>query len=168
MLIDDFTSRDFVSRLGTPWQALSDQVMGGISKASLSYDILEDRACLRLGGEVRLENNGGFIQMALNLTSTGELFDASNYTGLRLSVLGNGENYSIHLRTADNRRPWQSYRSTFEAVRSWETIEIPFESFTPYRLKNPLDITRLRRIALIAIGRAFDADLAISRLDFYR
>lgn len=36
MLIDDFTSRDFASRLGMQWRAGSDQVMVGISEASVT------------------------------------------------------------------------------------------------------------------------------------
>lgn len=38
----------------------------------------------------------------------------------------------------------------------------------PYRLEAPLDITQLRRIGLVAIGRAFLADRAVSELGFYR
>jgi len=40
--------------------------------------------------------------------------------------------------------------------------------FEPHRLETPLDVTRLRRIGLVAIGRAFFADLAVARLAFYR
>ena len=54
------------------------------------------------------------------------------------------------------------------ARASWETIDLPFEAFTAHRLDAPLDITRLRRIGLVAIGRAFHADIAVSKLSFYR
>ena len=87
---------------------------------------------------------------------------------MRLIVRGNGESYSVHLRTPDNLRPWQSYRAHFTAGRAWETIDLPFEAFTPHRLDAPLDVTRLRRIGLVAIGRAFHADLAVCELGFYR
>jgi hypothetical protein len=83
-------------------------------------------------------------------------------------VRGNDELYSIHLRTPDNVRPWQSYRAHFTAGSDWETIDLPFETFVPHRLELPLDKTRLRRIGLVAIGRAFCADLAVSELAFYR
>jgi hypothetical protein len=59
MLIDDFAGRDFISKLGTRWRAVSDQVMGGISEASVAYDTVEGRPCFRLTGDVRLENDGG-------------------------------------------------------------------------------------------------------------
>ena len=168
MLIGDFTGRDFISNLGTRWRAVSDQVMGGISKASVTHDIIDGRPCLHFTGDVRVENDGGFIQAALDLASSAGKLDASDYTGVRLSVRGNSENYSVHLRTPDNVRPWQSYRAHFTAGVDWETIDLPFETFTPFRLEVPLDITRLRRIGLVAIGRAFHASLAVSELGFYR
>ena len=65
---------------------------------------------MQLSGDVRLENNGGFIQAALDLTSVGDTFDASAFTGIRLVARGNNEQYSVHLRTPDNVQPWQSYR----------------------------------------------------------
>jgi hypothetical protein len=168
MLIDDFASRDFISKLGTRWRAVSDQVMGGISEASVAYDTIDDRPCLRLTGDVRLENRGGFVQATLDLHPSGGTLDAAGHTGVRLTVRGNDQRYSVHLRTADNVRPWQSYRAHFAAGADWETIHLPFESFMPHRLDAPLDITRLRRIGLVAIGRAFHADLAVCELGFYR
>ena len=167
MLIDDFSGKDFLSRLGTRWRTVSDQVMGGISNGSLTYEIIEERPCLRLTGDVRLDNNGGFIQATLDLASPGGTLDASEYIGIRLLAKGNGETYSVHLRTPENVRPWQSYRAHFRAGNEWNTIDLPFESFTPYRLQAPLDIMRLRRIGLVAIGRAFHADLAIARISYY-
>ena len=37
-----------------------------------------------------------------------------------------------------------------------------------FRLETPLDVTRLRRLGLVAIGRAFHADLAVAEIGFYR
>jgi len=168
MLIDDFMDETLASKLGTRWRGVSDQVMGGISEASLFHGIIDGRPCLRLTGDVRLENDGGFIQAALDLTRQGETLDASGFAGVRIIVRGNSEKYSVHLRTPDNVRPWQSYRAHFTAGPDWEAIDLPFETFMPYRLETPLDRTRLRRIGLVAIGRAFYADLAVSELAFYR
>ena len=168
MLIDDFTSSDLVSKLGTRWRGVSDQVMGGVSEGKLNYDTILGRNCLRIRGDVRLDNNGGFIQAGLDLGKSMGLLDASRYTGMRLAVYGNGEKYSLHLRTPDNTRPWQSYRAHFTAPAEWESIDLSFEVFTPYRLEVPLDLTQLRRIGLVAIGRAFHADLAVAKLQFYR
>ena len=167
MLIDDFLDQTFTSKLGTKWNKASDKVMGGISEASISYGVYARRPCLLLTGNVCLENNGGFIQLVLNLTMSGETFNASTFVGLRLVVRGNGEQYSVHIRTPDNVRPWQSYRSSFTASLNWKTIYLPFAEFSPYRIKVPLDTSNLSRIGLVAIGRAFHADLAVSEISFY-
>ena len=168
MLIDNFTNNDQVSNLGTRWRGVSDQVMGGISEAAVTRDLIDGQPCLRLTGNVRLENNGGFIQASLDLAPLDKFVDASAYTRLRIVVRGNGEQYSVHLRTPENVRPWQSYRAQFTPGPDWATIDLPFTAFAPYRLDARLDITRLKRIGLVAIGRAFNADLAVSELGFYR
>ncbi len=168
MIIDDFARDDLVSRLGTPWRGFSDQVMGGISQEVMALDDIDGRRGLRLTGEVRLENNGGFIQMALDLAEAGAPFDASPYSGLRLLVHGNGESYGAHLRTTDLDRPWQSYRADFMAPPAWTAVELPFRNFQPYRTERPLDLRRLRRLGLVAIGRAFHADLAVAEVALYR
>ncbi len=168
MVIDDFTDDGLVSKLGTRWRGVSDQVMGGTSEATVSHGVIDGRPSLRMTGDVHLENDGGFIQAALDLAPSGDTIDASGFTGVRIVVRGNGEKYSVHLRTPDNVRPWQSYRAHFIAGSDWESIDLAFATFVPYRLEAPLDTTRLRRIGLVAIGRAFYADLAISELAFYR
>jgi hypothetical protein len=47
-------------------------------------------------------------------------------------------------------------------------VRLPFSVFTGYRIRAPLDITALRRIGVLAIGRAFTADLCVARLGLYR
>jgi hypothetical protein len=167
MLIDDFRRDDYVSTLGTPWRGLSDRVMGGISRQTLRVGEHVGRRCLRLCGDVRLENNGGFIQMALDLDPGGACMDASPFAGIRLLVYGNRERYSMHLRTTDVVRPWQSYRAHFEAPPKWREVRLPFENFMPHRIEAALDLTRLRRIGLVAIGRAFFADLRLAEIAFF-
>lgn len=167
MLIDDLYRSDFVSALGTRWWAVTDTVMGGVSQATLRYDFVDGRRCLRLTGAVRLENNGGFIQMTLDLAGTGEVLDASAFRGIQLLARGNGEGYAAHLRTPDNARPWQSYRSQFRALSSWHEIQLPFSAFAPHRINVPMDASKLKRLGLVAIGRAFDADLAVAEVILY-
>jgi hypothetical protein len=53
------------------------------------------------------------------------------------------------------------------ADAEWREIRLPFTRFQPYRLTEPLGVGHLRRIGLVAIGRAFHADLAISAVGFY-
>jgi hypothetical protein len=168
MLIDDFTDPGLTSKLGTSWRGVSDRVMGGVSEARVTHRVDDGQSSLTLGGDVRLENNGGFIQASLNLSPYAGTFDASSYRGLQLLAQGNGEAYSVHLRTPDAVRPWQSYRAHFAADNEWRSIELPFAEFAPYRLESPLDTRRLMRLGFVAIGRAFTADLSLARLEFYR
>ncbi len=167
MLIDDFADPDLVSTLGARWRGVSDRVMGGVSEATVARAVIDGRPALRLTGDVRLENDGGFIQASLDLDPAGGTVDASRFAGIRLVVRGNGERYSVHLRTPDNVRPWQSYRAQFVAGPEWRTVDLPFSEFVPYRLEAPLDVVRLKRIGLVAIGRAFTADLAVAEVGFY-
>ena len=168
MLVDDFSNSSLTSALGTQWRGVSDNVMGGISEATIAHEASGEQSCLHLTGDVRLENNGGFVQAALNLKRDGGTFDATGFSGIRLTVKGNDERYSVHLRTADNSRPWQSYRAHFVAKADPQTLGIPFSEFKPYRIETPLDIAKLRRIGLVAIGRRFQADLHICQLEFYK
>jgi len=108
-LIDDFSKAEGVSSIGTQWRMFTDRVMGGISTASSGYEVIEGHRCLRLQGSVSLENNGGFIQVALPLEMNGRFFDAGDFKGVRLWVRGNGENYYVHLRTNQSRLPWQFF-----------------------------------------------------------
>lgn len=167
LVVDDRASGDLQSNLGSTWRVVSDTVMGGASQGTLAPDLAGGRRCLRLRGEVSLENNGGFLQASLDL-ATGGFLDASGFAGIELDVFGNGETYNIHLRTADTLRVWQSYRGTFEAPSRWQIVRLPFATFAPHRLETPLDLRRLKRIGLVAIGRAFAADLSVARVALYR
>ena len=166
MLIDDFTREDDVSALGTRWRAVSDRVMGGVSDAAVTRRVLDGRRCLRLTGHVRIENDGGFLQASLDLGADGGVLDTSAFGGLTLIARGNGESYGLHLRTADCRSPWQSYRHAFVAPAKWTEIRLPFAGFRPHRLDASLDLRRLKRLGVVAIGRAFLADVAVARLAF--
>ena len=166
MLIDNFSDQGLISNLGTKWRSVSDKVMGGISQSFVSQTSFSGKSCLLLTGKVSLENNGGFIQATLDLSRTGHTFDASSYFGISLVVRGNNEQYSVHLRTIDSIHPWQSYRAHFFAGPDWETIDLPFTVFSPHRLDAHLDVSRLRRIGIVAIGRCFSVDLALSEVRF--
>ncbi|MGK0173150.1 MAG: hypothetical protein ACI9W2_004897 [Gammaproteobacteria bacterium] len=167
LLIDDFERADNRSALGTPWRGVSDRVMGGISDMAVSRETLDRKRCLRLTGTVSLENRGGFIQMALDLAQQGGTLDASAFSGLVILVKGNGERYSVHLRTPDAVRPWQSYRSEFTAGPQWTEVRLPFSEFQPHQLDSPLDTLRLSRLGIVAVGRAFAADVALARIALY-
>ena len=118
-------------------------------------------------GKVSTENNGGFLQIALDIAD-GKHVDASKFDGVHLQVAGNGERYNLHLRTSDLGLPWQSYRAGFVAGAEWSEIRIPFAGLEAYRTDRAFHPQRLTRIGLVAIGREFHADLCIAGLRFYR
>jgi hypothetical protein len=150
------------------WRSFSDRVMGGISREQVNLTTIDGRRCLRLQGEVRLENNGGFVQVALGIESRGAPLDARGYSGVRLLVWGNGEEYLVHLRTHDTSLPWQLYRAPFVAQPAWQTVELPFDAFRPERLAQPLNRGALTRLGVVAYGRRFLADVAVARVALYR
>ncbi len=166
MLIDDFSTPGQASN-GNRWQVISDRVMGGVSVGGADYEELEGRRALRLRGEVSLENNGGFLQLALDLGDAGGSIDAGAFDGIRVSVLGDGTRYGVHLRSSELSRPWQSYRASVDTASTWETHHLRFSDFKPHRTQRELNPRRLRRIGLIAVGNAGPVDLAISHLSFF-
>ncbi len=166
LVIDDRSSGDLNSNLGLEWRLFTDTVMGGVSRGNVSVDTHEGRNCLRMQGDVSTENNGGFVQIALSLSSQ-EPFDASAYAGIEMEVAGNNELYNIHIRTDGLWFPWQSYRYSFTATRDWQTIRIPFTRFRPYKTTQKLRPDKLERIGLVGIGREFHADFCLASISFY-
>jgi hypothetical protein len=167
-IIDALDQESPRATIGTRWELVADRVMGGVSSGAMAREHLAGRLALRMRGDVSLENNGGFVQIALDLAPDGGVLDARGWTGIEIDAFGNNEHYNLHLRTADVVRPWQSYRAEFIATPEWRTIQLPFATFEPHRIDAPLDLARLRRLGVVAIGRAFTADVAIGGLRFYR
>lgn len=167
-IIEDLSGQPPRATIGTDWRLFTDTVMGGVSKASMTRETVDGRMAIRLQGDVSLDNNGGFVQISLDLRPDGGAFDASAWQGIELEVFGNGEEYALNLRTSDLNRPWQSYRQTFRADPVWRTIKLPFNDFSPSRTEIPLNVHRLRRLGIIGIGRAFHADVSVGGVRFYR
>ena len=168
MLIDDFSNPERMSALGTFWRAFTDQVMGGVSTASSKIETIDGRPALHLTGAVSLKNNGGFVQVALPLTGSGAPLDVSGYRGIRATVRGNGETYHLHLRTTTTTLPWRYYHAAFAAGPQWTTVDLPFDKFVPAAMKAKLDPATLLRIAVVASEKEFQADIAVSRIEFFK
>ena len=167
-VIDDLGLPAPRATCGAQWELIRDGVMGGRSTGAMRRETVAGRPAVRLTGEVSLENNGGFVQIALDLRGDGGPVDASGWAGIALDVHGNDEVYNLHLRTADVVRPWQSYRAGFRAPPVWTTVQLPFTGFEAHRVEAPLDLRRLRRLGIVAIGRAFAVDVAVGGVRFYR
>ena len=164
LILDDLSGVPPIATIGSNWQLITDQVMGGVSQGTMVRDTVAGRPAIRMRGNVSLENNGGFVQIALDLSPDGGATDVSAWSGVELDIFGNGHEYGIHLRTDALTRPWQSYRQSFTADPVWRTVQLPFDHFIPHRTHVPLDTHQLQRIGLVAVGRAFSADLALGGL----
>ncbi|MBT3142122.1 CIA30 family protein [Falsiruegeria litorea] len=151
-----------MSKLETTWEFVADTVMGGISSGQISDQVVGGRSARRLTGKVSLENNGGFIQMASDLKRDSSGLDANHWGGIQIDVFGNDETYDLRLRTDDLDRPWQSFRAPFWAPAYWTTMRFPFSVFVPHKTDKVLNPAKLRRIGIVAVGRVFQADIAVS------
>tara|TARA_B100000214_G_C23422740_1_gene381186 strand:- start:7 stop:477 length:471 start_codon:yes stop_codon:yes gene_type:complete len=150
------------------WEYVSDMVMGGVSIGEIRTENIRGRIGTRLTGDVSLDNNGGFLQMAFDLLPDSQILNAESWTGIELDVIGNLKKYDCRLRTDLLARPWQSYRTSLVAPKHWTLIQLPFAEFRPHRTTIPLDLTRIRRIGVLAIGREFNADVAVSSVRLFR
>lgn len=168
MLIDDFSSRNGTSTIGTEWAGFTDRVMGGRSDMQVGYREHGDQAVLHLRGQVRLDNNGGFIQARLPLSASGGDFDASGYQGIALRVRGATGPYYLHLRTRHTWRPWQYYRAAIEVGPDWQDQFIPFSAFEGRSIQRELDLASLRTLGVVAYGEAFQAEIEVARIELVR
>jgi hypothetical protein len=121
-----------------------------------------------LTGNVSLENNGGFIQVALELDNRNRSFNADGYRGIRLWVKGNGKDYYVHLRSRETRLPWQYYSAAFETSAEWTKVELSFDDFKGQNLSAELNTRSLSRMAIVAAKRAFQAEVFVGRIEFYK
>ncbi|MEJ6397397.1 CIA30 family protein [Yoonia sp. 208BN28-4] len=144
------------------WEFVADTVMGGVSSGQITQEQVAGRAATRLTGDVSLDNNGGFIQMAADLRD-----DVSAWTGIAIDVIGNEEDYDVRLRTDQLSRPWQSFRTGFQAPAQWTTIRFPFATFESNNTEARFDPAQLRRIGILAVGEVMEADIAVAQVALY-
>ncbi|KAL3760585.1 hypothetical protein ACHAWU_009546 [Discostella pseudostelligera] len=92
-IIDDMSDPFPFTSSGSQWQGITDRVMGGLSNGSLSRETIGGKLANVLRGNVSLANNGGFIQMATDLSlepSVNLFVDASAFDGVELEVYCEG------------------------------------------------------------------------------
>ncbi|MDG2259647.1 MAG: CIA30 family protein [Paracoccaceae bacterium] len=154
--------------LNPKWKYVADGVMGGISKGGMQREMFRGRIATILRGGVSLDNNGGFVQIAFDLCDDGSGFDASDWDGIEFESCGNGEHYDIRLRTDQLTRSWQSFRTDFIAVSEWRCHRVAFEAVEAHKTDARFDPEHLRRIGILAIGREFQAEVAVANVRLYR
>ena len=157
------------SRQQTPWKMISDQVMGGASQGQLvrlhedtfSYDCLQ--------GNVSLANNGGFIQMQMNLKEVSHLSKPfAEYDGIFIELMGKPHVYNLHFKSSQLWLPWQSFRKPINVTDQWQRFFVPFSDFESHRTFSSFKPAKATRFAIVAIGEAFDAKVCVRRFGVYR
>lgn len=178
-IIDDISESFPLTSSGSEWSGFTDQVMGGISEGKLLREKIDGRDCNVMKGKVSTYNNGGFIQMATDLSkdpATILTVDASKWDGVELEVYHDGdedrENFNIHLRNPACTRQFSSYRATFEVEKGkWQHIKVPFSDFKghgPGAIDTKFDNSTLRRMSIVAIGKPMEVYLGIGKVGFYK
>lgn len=127
------------------WRSNNDGVMGGLSKGNAN--IIEGG--MLFNGDLSLENNGGFSSIYFRAN-----FDLSDFSGIRLKVLGDGRTYQLRLESdAIFSQRWPvSFSSEFETTEGeWVEVFLPFSDLSQmWRGRqlsgytfNPQDIRRI-------------------------
>ena len=168
MLIDDFSSDSRNSAFGTKWSLITERGNDSIYTDKIEFIEHDGRRCLHMVRSELHKSKGGLLQARLNLHPKARYFDAHEFTGVQLQAKGNGQTYAIYLRTADARLPRQFYQAQFSTNEGWQGIKIPFERFRPNLLSKPLDITKLKSLAIVAIREQFIADIFLDEIAFYK
>lgn len=146
------------------WKLVSDQVMGGLSNGKLVRQEKYGCLCDCMTGTVSLENNGGFLQMKLPVAES-EIPDTGK--GLFMELAGSPDTYNVHIKTHDLMHPWQSYRLQVNLTGNWQRFVAPWSQFKAHRTDTPLQQSHITSVAIVAIGKAFVADVAVKKLGYW-
>ncbi|MDC7225481.1 MAG: CIA30 family protein [Spirochaetales bacterium] len=152
------------------WTDFTDQVMGGKSEGATSLMQEDGEFFLRLSGTVSLENNGGFIQSRLKFVTGLNVFNASEYDGVRVLVRGKGSGYYLFFRTSATLFPWLYYSAPIGLSEEWQEIDIPWSAIKKGDFGRPgrFNSARLKSIALVAYGREFTAEVDLKQIGLYK
>jgi hypothetical protein len=164
-MAEDIMIENFETSPETRWRFFTDTVMGGVSSGQVTFRDENGQSHAHMTGRVSTENNGGFIQMRMELPEAAP----AEATGVRLIVRGNGQQYFVHLRTGGSRLPWQYYQAGFNVTADWAEVRLPFDRFerSGPLLRAVPRADSLRSIAVVAYGRDHDADVDVREVGFY-
>ena len=162
---EDIMIENFELQPETRWRFFTDGVMGGVSTGQVTFLKEGNQTYAHMTGNVSTENNGGFIQMRMDLPD-GAPEDA---TGVRLIVRGNHQTYFVHLRTSGTVLPWQYYQAGFNVTGEWGEVHLPFNAFkrSGRLLRAVPRAVSLKSIAVVAYGRDHKADIDVREVGFY-
>jgi hypothetical protein len=160
MMVEDFTMQP-----ETRWRFFADTVMGGVSSGQVRFVEEGGRTHARMTGTVSTANNGGFIQIRLDLATP----PPETAQGVRLVVRGNDQTYFVHLRTDGTLLPWQYYQAGFEVTRDWQEVRLPLTAFEASGaiLRDVPRAGALTSVGIVAYGRDHEADIEVREVGFY-
>lgn len=148
--------------LVSPWVVISDQVMGGVSTATVQQCERNGARCTCLTGRTRLDNNGGFVQMKLDVEA-----DCARFRGLFIELCGTAHEYNLHVKTSQLERPWQSFRCALQVSAQWTRFVVPFAQLHAHRTAAEFAPAAIKSVAVVAIGSAFEVDVCVRRFGFF-
>ena len=156
---------NFKSQPATRWQFITDTVMGGVSTGKIDFINQDGYAFARMTGSVSTDNNGGFIQFRMNLSTP----LPKEALGLRLVVRGNTQRYFLHLRTSGTFLPWQYYQAGFDVSNGWAEVFLLLKDFKASGafLKNAPSPEDLQSIGIVAFGRDHTAKVDVRELSYF-
>lgn len=146
----------------SPWRVVTDQVMGGVSRAQL----IQNEQGVHLEGDVSLENNGGFIQ--IQMARPADLNTALSQ-GIYIEWCSeHAQPFELLIKSSQLWMPWQSYRITATAFNEWQTLFIPFSEFKPYKTQTRLRVDKITKFSVLAGGENKFVKLSIKHFGLYR
>jgi len=113
-LAEDIMVENFEFQPEARWSFFTDRVMGGVSTGQATFVSENGDLYAHMTGKVSTENNGGFIQIRMELPNAAP----EGSSGVRLLVRGNDQRYFVHLRTRGTMLPWQYYQAGFEVAQA--------------------------------------------------
>jgi len=118
LMIFDFTKKAGMQN----WYVVDDTVMGGVSAGKMGVSA-EGHGMFQ--GHISLDNNGGFSSIRYDVGKT----KLQGYSKFVIALKGDGKAYQFRVKTKSGQ--YYSYISSFITNKTWQIIEIPFNSMVP-------------------------------------
>jgi Complex I intermediate-associated protein 30 (CIA30) len=133
IVVDDFDDGDLVAPAGLSWMVLSDELMGGPSRAQIRWTGLsgDRRGGLQLEGEQGAPGDGfpvTFLSTWAALAADGSPRDLSTYSGLRVRARAREGQFLAGVRRAGRN---VSFMAPLVVGEEWADVEIPFADLRP-------------------------------------
>ena len=164
-LAKDIMIEDFKVQPETRWRFFADTVMGGVSAGGVTFVREGGDTHAHMTGTVTTQNNGGFIQIRMGLSTP----PPKGTIGLRLVVRGNNQRYFVHLRTSGTVLPWQYYQAGFDVTGEWSEVRLQLTDFEASGriLRSVPRAGSIKSVGVVAYGRDHEAEIDVREVGFY-